>query len=221
MVKFYGIVFLGQPREEKLMDAHDASNWERAAFVWLAAWCILLGLAPVAVIGQLDHVSGMLVDATLSGNMSRSSWLFVTPASAERASYSAPLFLVGIVGMILVTFVVVRRVYHGRIRRAPAWDCGFPQQTARMQDTAEGFGQPIKQIFEPFFRIERHMPKPADDKPYYWSKTEDRLWYWLYLPVAQAADWVSRLIGALQHGRIHLYLVYSFVTLLTLLFLIR
>ena len=48
---------------------------------------------------------------------------------------------------------VVHRLYHGRVRRAPPWDCGFPLQTPRMQDTAEGFGQPIRQVFEPFFRI--------------------------------------------------------------------
>ena len=30
-----------------------------------------------------------------------------------------------------------------------------------MQDTAEGFGQPIRQIFEPFFRIERELPTPV------------------------------------------------------------
>jgi hydrogenase-4 component B len=29
MVKFFGIIFLGQPREEKLAQAHDASGWER------------------------------------------------------------------------------------------------------------------------------------------------------------------------------------------------
>jgi hydrogenase-4 component B len=221
MVKFYGVVFLGQPRDGKLNEVHDASNWERAAFVWLAAACLLLGLAPVAVIAQLDNVSQTLVGAALSGNMGRSGWLFVTPASPERASYSAPLFLIGIVGAVLVAFLLVRWVYHGRSRRAAAWDCGFPQQTARMQDTAEGFGQPIKQIFEPFFRIERHMPKPTEERPYYWSKTEDHLWYWLYLPVAKSVQWVSQVIGVLQHGRIHVYLVYSFVTLLTLLLLIR
>ena len=221
MVKFYGVVFLGQPREEKLKQAHDASNWERAAFVWLAAACVMLGLAPVAVIGQLDNVSALLVDATLSANIGRSGWLFVTPASPERASYSAPLFLIAIVGTVVATSLLVRWIYHGRVRRAAAWDCGYPQQTARMQDTAEGFGQPIKQIFEPFFRIERHVPKPTDERPYYWAKTEDHLWYWLYLPVARLAEWVSRLIGVLHHGRIHLYLIYSFVTLLALLFLIR
>jgi hypothetical protein len=90
-----------------------------------------------------------------------------------------------------------------------------------MQDSAEGFGQPIKQIFEPFFRIERHVPKPADDKPYYWSRTEDRLWYWLYLPVSRATEWLSGIVGLMHHGRIHLYLVYSFATLLALLLLIR
>jgi hypothetical protein len=31
-----------------------------------------------------------------------------------------------------------------------------------MQDTAEGFGQPIRQIFEPFFRLQRELPTPFD-----------------------------------------------------------
>jgi hypothetical protein len=86
-----------------------------------------------------------------------------------------------------------------------------------MQDTAEGFGQPIKQIFELFFRIERHVPTPFDRAPYYQSRTEDRLWYWLYLPVAHAAERLSGWIGVLQRGRIHIYLIYSFATLILLL----
>jgi hypothetical protein len=90
-----------------------------------------------------------------------------------------------------------------------------------MQDTAEGFGQPVKQIFEPFFRIERVMPDPFDRAPRYWSKTEDRLWYWLYLPVARLAAAVSAQVARLQHGRIQWYLAYSFVTLLALLIYIR
>jgi len=34
-------------------------------------------------------------------------------------------------------------------------------------------------------------------------------------------DRISSLIGILQHGRIHLYLMYSFVTLLVLLVFVR
>jgi hypothetical protein len=90
-----------------------------------------------------------------------------------------------------------------------------------MQDTAEGFGQPIKQIFEPFFRIRREMPTPFDARPAYRSTTEDRLWYWLYLPVGRLSERFSGLVGRLQHGRIHIYLLYSFTTLIVLLLLVH
>jgi hypothetical protein len=90
-----------------------------------------------------------------------------------------------------------------------------------MQDTAEGYGQPIKQIFEPFFKLERHHPSPFDTAPEYRSRFEDRLWYWLYLPVVRAVERVSALVGVLQRGRIALYLIYSFVTLLLLLLIVR
>ena len=35
MVKYFGVIFLGQPREEKLSSAHDAGSWERLGMVWL------------------------------------------------------------------------------------------------------------------------------------------------------------------------------------------
>ena len=90
-----------------------------------------------------------------------------------------------------------------------------------MQDTAEGFGQPIRQIFEPFFRIEREVPSPFDKAPRYRGGTEDKLWHFLYLPIARAVEKVSSLVGLLQHGRINIYLTYSFVTLLVLLAFVR
>ena len=34
MVKFYGVVFLGQPREARLAEAHDAGLWERIGLLW-------------------------------------------------------------------------------------------------------------------------------------------------------------------------------------------
>ena len=94
-------------------------------------------------------------------------------------------------------------------------------QTPRMQDTAEGFGQPIRQVFEPFFRIRRTLPSPFDAAPHYEVSAEDHTWYGLYLPVAKAVDAVARLAGRLQQGRIAVYLMYSFVTLLALLFFVQ
>jgi formate hydrogenlyase subunit 3/multisubunit Na+/H+ antiporter MnhD subunit len=220
MVKFYGVVFLGLPREPSLEAAHDAGPHERTGLIWLAAWCVVLGLVPVFALRCLDPVAQVLLGTMLAESVSQSGWLFLTAVAPERASYAPLVFLIGIVGTVLFVFLVVRRVYHGRVRRAPAWDCGFPGLNARMQDSAEGYGQPIKQIFEPFFRLQRHHPSPFDAAPRYASRIDDRLWYWLYLPLARAAERVSSLVALLHHGRTALYLIYSFATLLLLLILI-
>jgi hypothetical protein len=88
-----------------------------------------------------------------------------------------------------------------------------------MQDTAEGFGQPIRQIFEPFYRMRRELPSPFDAAPRYRVDVEDPMWRWIYLRIAAATERTSRVVGMLQRGRISIYLLYSFVTLVALLFL--
>lgn len=215
MVKFYGVIFLGQPREAALEHAHDAGRWERLGMGWLALLCVLLGLAPVFVVRQLDQVAQMLLGTQL-GNAAN-NWVFLTPMDIERASYSPLYFLLAVLGVMLLTSLLVRRLYHGRVRRSAPWDCGFPAQNARMQDTAEGFGQPIRRIFQPFFSIEREVPTPFDTHPRYHGKSEDRLWVILYQPLQHLTEKLSSLAGLLQHGRIHLYLTYTFATLVVLL----
>jgi hydrogenase-4 component B len=219
MVKFFGVIFLGQPREEKLAEAHDAGTWERAGILLLAAFCIALGILPTQFTLLLDPVTQNLVGAGLAAGDAASSWLLI-PIGPDRASYGPIAFLLGVAASFGLAILLVRKLYHGRLRRAPPWDCGFPWQTARMQDTAEGFGQPIRQIFEPFFRMQRTLPSPADAKPRYRVVVEDHLWHWLYLPIAAIVERVSRVVGLLQRGRISVYLLYSFLTLIAMLLLV-
>ncbi len=219
MVKFFGIIFLGRPREEKLAQAHDAGPWERAGMLWLATGCVALGLLPIGFIQLIDPVTRQLVHAGLGEVVARHGWL-LAPTTMERASYGPAIFLVGVAASCALSYALVRRLYHARLRRAAPWDCGFPAQTARMQDTAEGFGQPIRQIFEPFFRLERELPTAFDARPRYRVSMEDRFWRALYLPIAAAVAAASKAAGLLQRGRIAVYLLYSFVTLVGLLFLV-
>jgi hypothetical protein len=91
-----------------------------------------------------------------------------------------------------------------------------------MQDTAEGFGQPIRQIFEPFFVMRRELPTPFDTAPRYRVTLGDHFWGWLYLPTVDLANYLARLMGLMQQGRISVYLLYSFLTLTaTLLVVLR
>ena len=220
MVKYFGVIFLGQPREEKLQHAHDAGRWERLGMMWLVVGCVALGLFPNQVIALIDPTTQLLVGAGLAHTVEDSGWLLV-PVSIERASYAPAIFLLGVLASFGLAFLLVRKLYHGRMRRVPPWDCGFPWQTARMQDSAEGFGQPIRQIFEPFFRMTRKLPTAFDEQPSYKVTVEDPLWHWLYVPVANLVERISKIIGLLQQGRIAVYLMYSFVTLIVVLLMVK
>ena len=221
MVKFFGVIFLGQPREEKLAQAHDAGVWERAGMLWLVVGCVGLGLMPVQFIQFIDAVTQQLVGAGLGRRLATGGGWLLAPISVERASYGPVIFLAGVAASFALAFLLVRWFYHGRIRRAPAWDCGYPWQNARMQDTAEGFGQPIRQIFEPFFVVQRELPTPFDTQPRYRMVVEDHFWSWIYLPLVGLASRIARIVGLLQQGRIAVYLLYSFVTLIAMLVVVR
>ena len=220
MVKFFGVIFLGQPREETLAQAHDAGPWERIGMLWLVAGCIGLGLAPVQFIQLLDPVTQQLVTAGVGPTVAARGGL-LAPLSVERASEGPVIFLFGVAASFGLAWLMVRLFYHGRLRRAPAWDCGYPWQNARMQDTAEGFGQPIRQIFEPFFVMRRELPTPFDARPRYRVVVEDHFWRWLYLPLVALAARIARVVGLLQQGRISIYLLYSFATLIAVLMVVR
>ena len=221
MVKFYGIVFLGQMREPALKEAHDAGPWERAGLVWLALITLLLGIFPATVISYIDAATRQLLGTGLADKVREHGWWMLAPISPERASYEPLIFLATIVVAVLFGRQLVHRLYHGRIRRTPAWDCGYVFQGPRAQDTAEGFSQPIRRIFEPMFRMERHFPTARDSQPYYSVKVEDHLWHWLYLPLARLMNAISVLMTRLQGGRIAIYLLYSFLTLIVLLLVAR
>jgi formate hydrogenlyase subunit 3/multisubunit Na+/H+ antiporter MnhD subunit len=221
MVKFYGIVFLGQMREPALKEAHDAGPWERVGLVWLALITLALGIFPATVISCIDAATRQLLGTGLADKVREHGWWMLAPISPERASYEPLIFLATIVAAVLLGRELVHRLYHGRLRRTPAWDCGYVFQGPRAQDTAEGFSQPIRRIFEPMFRMERHFPTARDAQPYYSVKVEDHFWHWLYLPLARLVTGISTLITGLQGGRIAIYLLYSFLTLIVLLLVAR
>jgi hydrogenase-4 component B len=214
MVKFYGVIFLGQPRESSLAQAHDCGLLERLGLGWLAAVCLTLGLAPVQVISALAPVTRQLTGGAAPQG---AAWWLLAPVPGRAVSYAPLVFLLAGAAIVVLTVLLVRLFYHQRVRRTRPWDCGFGEITPRMQDTAEGFGQPIRTIFESFFAIERELPTPFDAAPRYRIAISDRIWRGLYEPVA---GWVRRLadgIAVLQRGRISAYLLYSFVTLVFLL----
>lgn len=221
MVKFYGIVFLGQSRLAKQHPIVDVHHYEWLGLGWFASGCVLLGILPTFVVAQLNRVTASLNYGNIAQLTHQYGWTFLTPIAPERASYNPLLFLLVISCVIGLSFVAIRYLYHVRMRRGPAWDCGFVDITPKMQDSAEGFGQPIMHIFSRFFRSITKLPSPFDQHPVYFKQLDDPWWYSLYLPLTRWVLSWSFMVTQLQRGKINIYLLYSFLTLLGLLFLVQ
>jgi len=215
MVKFFGVIFLGQPREASLAAAQDCGVLERLGLGWLAAGCIVLGLLPGRAVVALAGVGHQLVGLSLP--RSESPWWLLAPLPARQASYGPLILLGAILSTVALTLVIVGLYYHRRVRRSAAWACGLAGTDPRMQDTAEGFGQPIRNIFQSFFRIERDLPSPFDQAPRYRVMIADRIWRAGYEPLGALVQRLAGFVAGLQHGSISVYLLYSFVTLVVLL----
>jgi formate hydrogenlyase subunit 3/multisubunit Na+/H+ antiporter MnhD subunit len=207
MVKFYGIAFLGQARGAG--HAHEVGRWERSAMALLSVACIFLGLFPGVLLNLLHPVLQEMLGQGFA--VQRGLWL--TPVSAQRASYSPIIFFLGMATALGLSFLLIWSFFGRPLRRVPAWACGFPVRTPAMQDSSLGFAQPLLRIFAPLYQAEREV----DGAGRWRMRIGEPLYRGFYQPLSLLAFWLSAQVLRLQQGRITLYLLYSFLTLLILL----
>ncbi|MGO6900637.1 hydrogenase 4 subunit B, partial [Rhizobium ruizarguesonis] len=108
-----------------------------------------------------------------------------------------------------------------RLRRAPAWDCGFPEVNPMTQYGGGSFAQPVRRVFGTLiFRARERvdMPAPGDLRPAHFAvETHDLIWEGLYLPIAGAVGFVAEKLNHLQFLTIRRYLSLVFLALVFLL----
>jgi len=223
-VKVFGVVFLGQWRgRQKPERIHEVGLSMRLGMLLAALACFLLGIFPTWVIAWLDTIPKQLCGARLAESAGKFGWMWLTPIAHERASYSGPIVFIGILAVVAVTWLLLH-IRATSVRRAPVWDCGFAKLTPRMQYTASSFSMPIRRVLGFLFAVREQIEiVPYTNHPampgslQYRLRVRDRFWNWLYAPQGDAAYWIARQVGKLQHGYIQIYLLYSFITLIVLL----
>jgi hydrogenase-4 component B len=223
-VKVFGIAFLGQARSRHVRRARPAPLGMRAALGLLAVLCIAFGVLPSVVLGLLDQVTLLLLGVRLP-QATAHGWLWLTPVSANTASYSAPLVVLLLLGIAGLTLVLFKRLLNPtgarqRQRRCDPWDCGFAAPTPAMQASAGGFVQPLRRVFAPAFMLTETLLIRDDGSRRWLVRVADRAWGWLYLPVARLLEQVARRVVRLQSGNVRVYLGWTLATLVVLLWII-
>ena len=219
-VKAFGVTFLGRPRTPAAERAHEVDRWSLAAMYVFAALCLVAGILPGVFMDALAPVVQSLVGQRMPVQTGV-EWLSIVPIAEGRSSYNGLLVFAFIAISASLAAYAIHRLASDRLRRAPAWDCGYPDASPATQYTAGSFAQPIRRVFGTVvFRAREHgeMPPPGDMRPARFTVVvRDLVWEALYAPIASGVGAASVRLNQLQFLTIRQYLSLVFGALVTLL----
>jgi formate hydrogenlyase subunit 3/multisubunit Na+/H+ antiporter MnhD subunit len=219
-VKAYGVTFLGRPRTRAAEVANETDRFSLAAMSVLAALCLIVGILPGLFIDALAPVSLSLIGAHMPAQIG-AQWLSIVPIAASRSSYDGLLVFLFMVISGTLAATAIHRLASDRLRRAPAWDCGYPDSSPATQYTAASFAQPIRRVFGTMvFRAREYgeMPPPGDVRPARLDvEISDLIWDTLYAPIASGVALAADRLNRLQFLTIRQFLSLVFSALIILL----
>jgi hydrogenase-4 component B len=212
--KAFGIVFLGQPRNECAEHADEANLAMVAPAFVLAAGCVLIGLLGASVVRSL----GPLISSVTGLRLVVVARSLAEAASSVRsvAQFGALLIAMAAVLTVARTKMLARR----QVSMGPTWDCGYAAPSPRMQYTASSFAQPLTASFRMLLRtrevltgLDEMFPQQAE----FHSHTDDPYRSYLFEPLFHSINRAMAFLRPLQQGRVQLYILYIALTLLALL----
>ena len=219
-VKAFGVTFLGRPRRPAAERAQETDRLSLAAMFLLAALCLIVGVVPGLFIDALAPVTQALAGARMPAQLGV-EWLSIVPIAESRSSYNGLLVFLFMVISGTLAAITIHQLASDRLRRAPAWDCGYPDLSPITEYTASSFAQPIRRVFGAVMfraREQVEMPAPGDMRPARLTvELHDVVWEAIYAPVASAVSFTADKLNRMQFLTIRQFLSLVFAALVILL----
>ncbi len=209
-VKAFGVSFLGRARTPAAAAAQETDSNSLAAMYFLAALCLVAGILPGFFIDALAPVTKSLVGVSMP-QQAGVEWLSIVPIAESRSSYNGLLVFIFVLLAGSIAAFAIHRLASDKLRRGPAWDCGYPDPSPATQYTASSFAQPIRRVFgTSVFRAREigEMPPPGATTPARLTvELRDLIWDALYAPVASGIEYATERLNHLQFLTIRQYLI--------------
>ena len=219
-VKAFDVSFLGRPRTPAAADAVETDSNSLAAMYFLSALCLVAGILPGIFIDALAPVTDALVGVSMP-HQTGLDWLTIVPIAESRSSYNGLLVFIFVTLSGSIAAFAIHRLASDKLRRGPAWDCGYPDPSPATQYTASSFAQPIRRVYgTTVFRAREigEMPPPGATTPARLTvELRDLIWDLAYAPIAAFVDYATERLNVLQFLTIRRYLTLVFAALVLLL----
>lgn len=205
-VRAFGISFLGEPRTAQARAAREVEPSMQWPIATLAGLCVVTGLAAAQILRALGPAVASIAPSAVP---------------AGTAALGGAVLAGAVAALLAGLLLLARRALLARrtVTASGTWDCGYALPDARMQYTATSFSQPLLDTLRPGTPASlapaapRHLfaePVTFDAAaPSAWKRRRDGM---LRALAAQLAR-----LRWLQHGQIHLYVLYIALALLVLL----
>lgn len=207
--KFYGFLFLGEPRSEAAAHAHDPRPAMGVPMAVLAGICLALSLGAGLLTGPLDRVLAVLLPA--AGPVPAAGPLAAGGLGRQLGLMAAlSALLLALAGLALG---IMRGARHRSPDRPGTWDCGYVRPTARMQYSASSFADAWSGKLPGFRQRIRRIRALFPGTVAYHSEFEDPVGGGVVAPRTERI--VLRLLRyrRLQQGQLSIYLLYILITL--------
>jgi len=211
-VKVYGVVFLGEPRTPDYAVGGEPPASMLAPQALLALVCVLIGVAPLCVARPLENAL-----LAYRGGLEQQALVPLVPFTG----ISLLALLLAALGAGL-TLLLRRRAVRAPAAAAQTWGCGYLAPTPRMQYSASSFGSLLVGWFSVVLRPEVHKAEPTGSFPgpaHFRSHLPETALERVFLPLLEYLYEKSAPVRHLQHGKLNLYIVYTFLTLVVLFML--
>lgn len=224
-IKAFGISFLALPRSEPARNAREVGFPMRTAMALLAVACLVLGVAPFAVLGLLSKATSELIGATPDMQF---TWRRIV-ASGSFATVS-PLWIAVALAALLASIPIALRIFRANTARRyyETWGCGRAVQTARFEYTAASFANPFKRVFSLLYKPVKELAIEFHPESRFFVRTisyrndarsifDDAI----YGPLNRMLRSFAERVRLLQSGNVNVYLLYILVALVVLLIFAR
>ena len=210
--KMYSSIFLGTPRSSGAGHPHEAGVAMLAPMVFFALLCLFIGVAPQLALRLVSPAIESLYPQ-----------LGLTVVSAEYGAVMKNLSLAGILLLSVAVAVLLFwrwRMGKAPVTSAPTWGCGYQRGTARMQYGATSFSELAVSVFDGVMRqrivrpnLTGLFPGAARCSDHATETFLERV----IAPLFTLAGISFTFLRRLQHGLMHVYMMYIFATLFILM----
>lgn len=198
ITRAYGVIFMGQPRDDTLPPGAEPSGWMLTPLLIHTAGTALLGLLPVLGLTMVAAPTQLFLQAMGHADAAQ---VEAAMANLQTVLQRVGLISVAVAAVVTVLWLIYRALRGQPAASGPTWGCGYTTGSARLQYTGSSFSKDFAHNYEGALVLLKRQKAPQGyfpDDAYVITDCVDAVERRLYNVIGQG-DQSAGLISRLMH----------------------